>query len=204
MHDTKSRILDVAEELFAERGVDRVSVRDITDAAKVNLAAVNYHFGSKEELIAAVFARRIGPVNQLRIEALDELERSAGGSGLQVEQILEAFIRPTLKVCGSNTPGSATFSRLFGRCIAEPNPELEKLLRKQFQPLIDRMDAALMKALPHLSRSEIFWRTKFMFGAFHYWLLTKDKALPPWAEGVDVEEQTRKLISFAAAGFKAS
>ncbi|HTL16258.1 MAG TPA: hypothetical protein VL793_03425 [Patescibacteria group bacterium] len=72
------------------------------------------------------------------------------------------------------------------------------------EPLMKRMDAALMKALPHLSRSDIFWGMKFTFGALHHWLLTKDKFLPAWVEEVDVERQTQKLISYAAAGLRAA
>lgn len=198
--DTKSRILDVAEELFAQEGLDRVSIRDITEAARVNLAAVNYHFGGKEELIAAVFERRIGPVNAARIDALKKLQRSKGA---KVEEILEAFIRPTVACCKEAGAEKQAFARLFGRCLAEPRPDVEALLQKLFDPLVEQLDAALMKALPHLSRSEIFWRMKFTFGALHHWLLTRDKFLPPWAEKTDFEEQTRRLIAFAAAGFKA-
>src|SRR3954470_8805828 len=106
--DTKTRILDVAEELFGEQGLDRVSIRDITDAAKVNIAAVNYHFGGKEELIAAVFERRIQPLNVARIEALERLRNSQSGKAPKVEQILEAFIRPALTCCQKHaTEGKA-------------------------------------------------------------------------------------------------
>src|SRR3954463_6556834 len=94
---TRSRILDVAEELFGERGLDRVSFRDITRKAKVNLAAINYHFGSREELISAVFERRVVPVNQARLAALDAVEKSAGKRSPKPEAILEAFIRPALQ-----------------------------------------------------------------------------------------------------------
>ena len=201
--DTKSRILDVAEDLFAEQGVDRVSIRDITEAAGVNLAAVNYHFGGKEELIAAVFDRRIKPLNAARIEALRKVQRSRNGKLPKVEEILEAFIRPTLTCCQEGPREGNAFGRLFGRCLAEPRPEVEALLRRQFEPLVEELDAALMKALPHLSRGEIFWRMKFTFGALHHWPLTRDRFLPDWAEGTDLEEQTQKLIAFAAAGLKA-
>src|SRR5690348_11356338 len=95
--DTKVKILDVAEELFAEHGLDRVSIRDITEAAGVNIAAVNYHFGGKDDLIAAVFERRIKPLNDARIQALESLQ--ANGKPLKVEKILEAFIRPALNCC---------------------------------------------------------------------------------------------------------
>jgi len=201
--DTKSRILDVAEELFSEQGLDRVSVRDITVAAKVNIASVSYHFGGKEELIAAVFARRISPVNQARVAALDELEAKAGAKSPKVEQIMEAFIRPAVECCEDDDKGTKAFGKLFGRCLAETRPGFEKWLREQFQPVAARMEKALMRALPHLSRADIFWRMKFTFGSLHHWMLTKDKFLPEWASKSGVEEQMAKLIAFAAAGFKA-
>lgn len=199
--DTKTRILDVAEELFADRGVDRVSIRDITEEAKVNLAAVNYHFGGKEELISAVFERRVRPLNEARLAALDEVERKAGDKPPLLEEILAALIRPALNCCAASANGTA-FSKLFGRCLAETRPEVGALLRKQFDPLVERLQEMLLRALPHLSRSDIFWRLKFTFGALHHWLMTRDKFIPPSAEGVDVEEQTRKLIAFTAAGFR--
>src|SRR5438128_5016436 len=202
--DTRSRILDVAEELFGEQGLDRVSIRDITRTARVNLAAINYHFGSKEELIAAVFERRVVPVNEARLAGLDMVEKSASKRGPKLEAILEAFIRPAVQSSRKASKGGTAFSKLFGRCLSEPSPEVVVLLKRQFEPLVQRMDSALKKALPHLSRSEIFWRMKFTYGALHHWLLTKDKFRPDWVEDVDVETQTQKLISFAAAGFRAA
>jgi len=192
----------VAEELFGEQGLDRVSIRDITRKAKVNLAAINYHFGRKEDLIAAVFERRVVPVNEARLDALDRVERSAGKRIPKLEAILEAFIRPALQSSLNASKGGTAFSKLFGRCLSEPSPEVEALLKRQFEPLVKRMEALLKKALPHLSRSEIFWRMKFTYGALHHWLLTKDKFRPAWVEDVDVETQTQKLIAFAAAGFR--
>lgn len=194
----------MAEALFGEQGLDRVSIRDITQKAKVNLAAINYHFGRKEDLIAAVFERRVVPVNEARLAALDVVETSAGNEIQKLESILEAFIRPALQSSLKASKGGRAFSLLFGRCLSEPSPEVEVLLKKQFETLVERMDAALTKALPHLSRSEIYWRMKFTYGALHHWLLTKDKFRPDWVEDVDVETQTRKLISFAAAGFRSA
>ena len=202
--NTRSRILDVAEELFGERGLDRVSIRDITRKARVNLAAINYHFGSKEDLIAAVFERRVVPVNEARLAALDRVEKSAGRRIPKLEAVLEAFIRPALQSSLKASKGGTAFSKLFGRCLSEPSPEVVVLLKRQFEPLVQRMDSALKKALPHLSRSEIFWRMKFTYGALHHWLLTKDKFRPDWVQNVDIEAQTQKLISFAAAGFRAA
>jgi AcrR family transcriptional regulator len=201
--DTRTRILDVAEELFGEHGVDGVSIRDITRKARVNLAAIHYHFGRKDALVAAVFERRIVPVNQARMAAMDALRRGPGKKP-SLEGILEAFIRPTVE-CSFGTPrGGKAFSKMFGRCLSEPSPEIEVLLRRQFDPLVDRLHAELTRALPGISRSEIHWCLKFTFGALHHWLLTKDAFLPSWMERVDVEQQIRKLVSFAAGGFRAA
>jgi AcrR family transcriptional regulator len=204
LKDTRSRILDVAEELFSEQGFERVSIRDITKNARLNLAAINYHFRSKMDLIAAILERRVVPVNEARLAALDAVEHAAGKKAPKLEDILEAFIRPTIQ-CSFGTPqGGKAFSRLFGRCLAEPSPEIESLLKRQFESLVRRLEAALTKALPQLSRSDMFWRLKFTFGALHHWHLTKDRFLPPWLGDVEVEEQIQKLISFVAAGFRAA
>jgi AcrR family transcriptional regulator len=203
-NDTRTRILDVAEELFGERGFDRVSIRDITRQARVNLAAINYHFGTKEELIGAVFDRHIVPVNRARLAALTAVEESATTNAPKLEDILEAFIRPTVQCSFATAKSAKAFSKLFGRCLSEPNPEIEHLLKRQFETLMKRMHAALMRALPQLTRSEIFWRMKFTFGALHHWLLTRERCLPSGLQKLDVEAQIQTLISFAAAGFRSA
>ena len=114
---TKDRILDAAEELFAERGFRETSLRDITSRARVNLAAVNYHFQSKDALIQAVFARRIGPVNQARMAMLDRFEAEARGGPVPLENILRAFLEPVVKNEKAVPP---SFRRLFGRAYGEP------------------------------------------------------------------------------------
>src|SRR6478735_927974 len=95
---TKTRILDAAERLFVEHGFEATSLRSLTSAAGVNLAAVNYHFGSKEELFQAVLTRRLDPMNQERIELLGRVEREAGGRTLSCDRILAAMFIPALKL----------------------------------------------------------------------------------------------------------
>ena len=102
--DTKEKLLDAAEELFADHGFASTSLRDITTEADVNLAAVNYHFGSKLDLLRAVFARRIGPVNAERLERFDALDDP------DVEEVLRAFIAPLFKRL--REPGNARGSGL--------------------------------------------------------------------------------------------
>lgn len=201
--ETKDRILDVAEQLFGESGVDRVSVRDVTEAAGVNVAAINYHFGSKEELISAVFSRRLAPLNAARLEMLTRIEQQAGAKGPSVSRILEAFILPAVDCCQeSSQSGGAAFAKLMGRCLAETRPEVESLLREQFAVVATRFEKALMKAVPGMSRSDVYWRLKFTFGALHHWLLTRKKFIPIKEDKTTTEEQVRKLIAFTSAGFR--
>src|SRR4051812_1414503 len=112
---TKTRLLQVAEELFAEEGFDRVSIRDITDAAGENVAAINYHFGGKDEMIAAVFERRVGPVNKARLAELESLGKKTGSKPAKVEDIVAAFIRPAVVCCPGDEKGTKAFAKLFGR-----------------------------------------------------------------------------------------
>src|SRR5579871_5345079 len=95
---TKDRILDTAERLFARDGFEATSLRAITAEAGVNLAAVNYHFQSKEALVRAVIGRRMGPVNEKRLAMLDACETAAGDGPLPLEGVLEAFVRPVLEI----------------------------------------------------------------------------------------------------------
>ncbi len=199
---TKTRLLDVAERLFAEQGLDRVSVRDITDAADENVAAVSYHFGGKDELIAAVFERRVAPVNKARMAELEQVRIKAAGKAPKVEAIIAAFVRPAMACGEGDKKGAKAFGKLFGRCLSETHPHVEKMLKAQFQPVVREMEELFLMALPHLSRTDIFWRLKFTFGALHHWSLTREKWLPEFVEKSDIEDEMQKLIAFAAAGFK--
>lgn len=194
---TKEKLLNTAEQLFAENGLERVSVRDITNAAEVNLGAINYHFGSKDGLIAEMFERRLIPMNRERLRRLDLIERAADGAPASVESILEAFIRPTIELSSGGT-----FTRLLGRILSEPRPCVEALCKSHFDPVRVRFDAALLRALPHLNSRDIFWRLSFTFGLLHHWLMKSPSWTPEWAAD-NTDAQVQRLIAFAAAGMRA-
>ncbi|MGH8023590.1 MAG: TetR/AcrR family transcriptional regulator, partial [Limisphaerales bacterium] len=166
--ETRQRIIEAAESLFARRGIEGVSIRDITRAAGVNLAAINYHFGTKSALAAEVFKHCIDPLNARRLELLDAVEARAGGGTPGLESILEAMIRPAVERGFDHEQDTETFLRLTGRCLSEPNAEIEQLVRAHFEKLIRRFDAAFLRALPGLEAEELFWRMKFLIGALHY------------------------------------
>jgi AcrR family transcriptional regulator len=196
MSDTKGRILDTAERLFAERGYGATSLRSIIGEAGVNLAAVHYHFRSKEGLLDAVMSRRLEPVNRERLALLDECEREAGDGPPDLEKVLEALIAPPLRV--RRDPAFATFARLMGRVLAESDM---CVIRKHFGQTIERFMTALRKALPDLPVGELQWRAHFSVGCLAHTLL--HRATPVLELESPGQVTTESLVTFIAAGFRA-
>ncbi len=163
--DTKTRILDAAEELFATQGFSATSLRNVIAAADVNLAAVHYHFGSKERLIEAVFARRVGPLNARRMELLDAECRQGGEQPLPVERIVHTLIVPVVELAQADAGGTSRLARLFGRIHSEPDERVRLLLLAQFDAVRSRYLAELSRSLPALSDAELALRFQFAIGA---------------------------------------
>jgi len=205
--DTKTRILDAAEQLFMEHGFEATSLRQLTSAAGVNLAAVNYHFGTKEELFQAVLTRRLDPMNQERIELLDKVEREANGKAATCEKILAAMMIPALRLARDEKRGGKNFLRLLGRAYADPAPFIRHFLSAQYAGMIARYKEAFARALPHLPRQELTFRLHFVMGALSYTLAGTD-ALKLVAQMVNTEKDNdelllQRLAPFLAAGLKA-
>lgn len=201
---TKDRILDAAEALFADRGFAATSMRQITAAADANLAAVNYHFGSKEGLFGAVFARRITPVNEQRLVLLDELESRAAPGAPVLEDVLEAFLRPALRL--SRTSQGAQFLRLAGRVYTEPGEHWVPVVA-QFDAVRDRYLAAFGGALPALPEVTLFWRTHFMIGVMCHTLADNDRLSHlsgGLCDSTDEDATLRQLVPFLGAGMRAA
>lgn len=193
--DTKKRILDTAERLFAEQGYDATSLRQIIAAAGVNLAAVHYHFGSKEELLDGLVVRRARPVNDARIALLDKLEAEEGQPDL--EKVLEAFLLPMSETATSHPE----FVKVMGRLYAEGM--MPRITQKHFQSTGMRFLASMRKALPEMPEEELAWRVHFMIGAMAHAM-----SGVPFVPGVvptagDFPIRIRRLVTFLTAGFRA-
>ena len=204
---TKERILDAAEALFMEHGFEATSLRAITTAAGVNLAAVNYHFGSKEELFQAVLTRRLDPMNQERLALLTRLEAAAAPQPLSCEKILLALFVPALRLARDPARGGKNFLRLLGRAYADPAPFIRQFLSEQYAVMIARFKAAFGRALPHLPKKELSWRLHFIMGALSYTLAGTDvlkliAELNP-RETENDEILLRRLAPFLLAGLQA-
>ena len=200
---TKEQILDAAERMFAENGIHAVSLRAIIAEADVNLAAVHYHFGSKDALVEAVFERRVGPVNEARLAWLDRLEAEWDGAP-PVEEVLRAFVTPAIQLAMDSERGR-TFMKTCGRFYTEAGDQLQPIFDRLFRKIIERYVAAFQKACPELPPAELLWRFHFTVGVMVHTLLDSEKlrriscgACDP----SDVEAVVERMVNFAAAGMK--
>ncbi|EDY19570.1 transcriptional regulator, TetR family [Chthoniobacter flavus Ellin428] len=208
---TRIALLDAAERLFSQNGIEATSVRDIIKEAGTNLGAINYHFGTKDRLALEVFARRIRPVNRERIARLDALEATTDPSRITLAQVLDALIRPALESEAFGAKSCDDFMRLLSRSSQEPNAEVKKFVEEQFAEMCGRFDAAILRVVPGLPPSELFWRVSFLHGALNNalqtWLRFEQipyAAFSPAASKPDREGLIQRLIAFIAGGLSAA
>lgn len=204
MPDTKMQILDAAECLFAEYGIGAVPLRRIIAEGRVNSAAIHYHFGSKEELVKAVFKRRFGPLNAQRVELLDQIVEEAGDGQPGIEDICYAIVAPAMRL-GQGTDSGRLFRGLAGRLMTEPR-YMEVVFSELFVEVDRRFDALLTRALPDLPEDVRVWR-KFMATGSMAFVLREQDFIAKMSHGLcdtsDVEVTIRRLVRFMAAGLSA-
>ena len=199
--DTKERIFDAAERLFVERGFSGASLRAVTGEAGVNLAAVNYHFGSKEELLRAVFRRRFGPMNQQRLEELDALEARCSDAAPHVEEVLETLLRPLLAPEPRRNAHGVGTRALVARLVAEPRHLLRPLLKEEFAEVARRYFVALRRALPEVPVSELLWRFQFATGAINHVVAEAVSDQTPLDQHAPADTLAR-MVAFLGAGMR--
>lgn len=206
--DTRQRILDAAEKLFMLHGFEGTSMRLVTSEAGVNLAAVNYHFGTKEELMQTVLHRRLEVINHERMRALDEAEAKAGGKPLKPSVIIDCFFGTLLRVAAKQEAGGATFLRLLGRTITEPSQFIRAFMSAEYADVLERYQQAMFRSLPNVPKAEIVWRFHFMLGATSYAIAGTDtlQLVTDWqVEEGEVEQDEYllpRLMSFLLGGLR--
>jgi len=221
--DTKTRILDAAEKLFAERGFAATSTREVIREAGVNTAAVHYHFGSREGLVSAVLKRRAAPMNEERLRLLDDLEATHPQGKVPLEGIVEAFVGPTVRLHFSPRAGGSMFPLLMARALVETDVSVHARLAEAFGEVFERFAAAISRALPHLSPGEIAWRIHFMIGTLAFTIAIPgiqprpdrapetSKPRPPdypvlrrkRVRSESVDRVVERLVQFVSAGMRA-
>ena len=201
--DTKDRIMDAAETLFAQHGFDATSLRMITASAGVNLASVNYHFQSKNSLIEAVMTRRIAPLNRERLEMLASVEARSEFPAL--EDIVHAFVAPVVRKRLGGGHG-ADFGRLFGRIYSDPCECARASFFGQMREILRPFTSAFRRALPGLPAVEVLWRIHFGVGVMAHTLAGMEH-LKTVSGGLcdlsDVEGAIDRIVTFVCAGMRA-
>ncbi len=202
--DTRERILSAAEKLFAKNGFNPTSVRAITAEAGVNLAAIHYYFGGKENLIVELLGRGIRAINTERYRLLGELERKFKGKPVPVEKTMEAFLRPPFDYVEKGD--KRDFMKILSMSIHESAPWMHTLCDREWSPLIERFSGALSAALPHLDEELLHWRVHFSIGSMIH-IFNLNMLEFTCKEGFDLslkdkEVVLRELISYSAAGLK--
>ena len=206
--NTRQKILDAAEKLFARQGFESTSLRSIIASADVNLAAIHYHFRGKEGLIRAVIERRFARVNDERLRLLAEYENRAEGQAPLVEEILDAFLAPMLRVGLLHSGQGRLLMQLAGRLLQASDGMLEKAAGSEFERVAVRFLAAFQKAVP-LTKQEIAWRMNFTIGAAARALFggipirVLSSASHEDLQERDVQRVLQRLIAYTAAGMKA-
>lgn len=205
--DTAERILDAAEKLFALNGFHSTSMRAITGEAKVNLAAVNYHFGSKESLLEEVIKRRLIPLNVIRSEALTAVQKQAAAENRLPEcsDVLKAFVVPTIRFCYEK-PGATHFSALVVRSMSDADATVRTIFFQYILPLFKQWSVLLCEAMPEVDPKTVFFRLQFVIGATTHTMrmLGKDDGfLQQMHQDVDVDLIIEELLTFVTAGTEA-
>lgn len=202
--DTSERLLEVAEKLFSEAGYRGVSLRSITKAAEANMAAVHYHFGSKEKVLEKIFELRCAAMNTERLRLLDQCGARPDAPPV-LEQILHAYLWPAL-VPQNGDEKARRFMRLRST-IAHEHAELsQKLVARHFNEVSGRFIDALRAELDHLPDRDFFWRFHFLLGS-QYYTSANPGRIQVLSDGVcdpsNAAEAVAEMIHFAAAGFRA-
>ena len=204
--ETKERILLAAQKLFAKRGFEAVSLRKITTEALANVAAVNYHFGSKEALVDEVIVQHMLPVMKERMRLLDEAERKFQIGVVPVEVIIDAFMRPFLTVMQESGESRKLFCKFMGRCMSERGDKIPAQALRMAQRVMKRITAMLSDALPDVDVEVLTWRLHFCFGVMAHTLMHEDM-LQTVSKGEsgdpDFETTLQRMIDYCKGGLKA-
>lgn len=200
---TKQKILDAAEDLFADHGFSETSLRMITAKAEVNLASVNYHFGSKKTLIQSVFDRFMERFTENHRAEMDRL--TIDSNEIDVEDVIGTLITPLAKLNDIRPDGASVFMNLLGKAYAETQGHIRRFAMEHYNSVFKQFTHLLHQSCPHLQPSEMFWRLHFMLGSFIF-TLAGHRALQEISESdfnqkSSMEAIIGRLVPFMSAAF---
>lgn len=204
-HPTRERILDAAEELFAVRGFEGVSVRQIMGQADADVSLAYYHFKSKQDLFDQVMLRRVEYLNEIRLKALDEVEQGHPDREPTVEEIIGAFTKPLLELLNDDHDKWSHYYQLIAQINNSPDRGGE-LMSRYFDPLVSRFIEALKKALPDSDPLDLYWSYHFLSGALTLTFAETgriDNLSAGLCKSTDIAAVNERMHKFLGAGFRA-
>ena len=200
---TKDKILDAAEQLFAVTGFAETSMRQITSKAGVNLASVNYHFGSKKALIKAVVDRYLAVFLPQLLDEIHALEKQK--PNFDISELFHCFKQPLLHLEQINPDGAIYFIRLIGRGYIDFQGHLRKFITDKYGEELEQLQAAFHKTAPQLTPADVFWRLHFTIGTSVFTLSAadalKDISQVDFEQEMTTEKILDQLLPYLAAGF---
>ena len=201
----KERLLDAAEQLFAQRGFDGVSVRDITEAARVDVALVSYHFGGKRELFVSIFQRRAEQLNADRAQYLQNVLAAALPDIPSIDELINAYVQPMLRLSQAGEPGWNSYFRIVAQVNNSPH-WAPLLMTQHYDPEAGKLISALQAALPGVPAAEIFWAIQFLAGSVTMTFAQTgriDRLSGGLCTSTDLKTALERLVPYASAGFHA-
>jgi AcrR family transcriptional regulator len=203
---TRTKILDSAEQIFAEKGVHGASLREIMIVAEVNIAAVNYYFGSKADLLRAVVQRRSTLINGARMSLLEDGRRKSGTS--TIDDWLHAFVAPFVDAEGSSDAGWRNFMRVLNWVATGQGQDklCQEIIQDTYGAMRQSFLNALAEALPELTTEEINWRYYSAVTVLRTVVVARERAElagAPMPNASDLHHMMAHIVPFLRGGLTA-
>ena len=203
---TRDKLLDTAEQLFARRGFDGVSIRDITSAAGVDVSLANYHFGSKDRFFDAVIERRAEQMNTRRMAMLEDAVTKASPAQPSLEEVIGAFVWPVAEIMMDGGAGGRAYGALIAQVNSSPHMARAKM-GQFFDPVVREFLTVLRRSLPHCGEAELYWSFHFLSGALTL-SMAETGRIDALSDGLckseDLQSIFERMVPFCAAGFRAA
>ena len=203
--DSRTAILDAAEELFSERGFGAVALREIARAAGLNVGSLTYHFGDKAGILEAIYKRHTSPMNARRLELIGEAKRIEDRDQ-RLMAILRAYVLPAFSSSDDLVGGGTRFTRMRAILSAEGNAQARKIIADAFDDTTRAFIDAIADCVTGASREDIVWRSQFLLGSLYYTLINPERISRlsgGRADGADHDEAIRQIVLSSHASFRA-
>lgn len=203
---TRNDLLKTTESIFASHGFGGLTLREVAQRSHTNLASAHYHFGSKEAMVLEMLQARVRPINQRRLQYLEDARNRSQGKPLSTKDILRALILPIGEEIAKSTHTRQTLAQLVARTFTEPAKFIQTMHRKFFGELCEKFMDELRKAHPKVEEKDLYWNLHLAISSM-LGTLAQHRRLKDFSKGTcdedDTQDMIERLITFATHGFEA-